>query len=54
MNQLELVRKIEHAARTTSLLPNVNANINKIISDRIIRDIEREDRDFLKHLEQNR
>lgn len=54
MNQLELVRKIEHAVRTTGLLPNVNANINKIISDKIIRETEREDQDLLKHLEQHK
>lgn len=48
MNQLDLVRKIEHAVRTKGVLPDVNANINRIICDKIVREIEKEDKDFFK------
>lgn len=44
MHQLELVRKIEHAVRTKGLLPDVNANVKRIISNKIEKDIEDEDR----------
>lgn len=44
--ELELLKKIEHSARTKFVLPDVNANINKIISDKILRDIEREDKEL--------
>lgn len=43
IGQLDLVRKIEHAVRTNGTLPNVNANIHRIICDRILRDMEKEE-----------
>lgn len=39
--ELDLVRKIETSARTTGMLEDVNANINKIITDKIQRSLER-------------
>lgn len=50
LDQLTLVRKIEHAVRTKGTLPDVNANINRIICDKIMHDIEKEDQVFLKGL----
>lgn len=41
VNQLNLVRKIEHAVRTKSVLPGVNANIAKLIYDKIEREIKK-------------
>lgn len=43
IGHLNLVRKIEHAVRTKGILPNVNANIHRIICDKITRDMEKED-----------
>lgn len=54
MNQLELVRKIEHAVRTKGDLPDVNANINRIICDKIIKEIKEEDKEFFKGFQENR
>lgn len=48
INQLNLVRKIEHAVRTKGVLPNVNANIHRIICDKIIKDMEKEDNELMK------
>lgn len=48
INQLNLVRKIEHAVRTKGVLPNVNANIHRIICDKIIKDLEKEDNELMK------
>lgn len=53
MNQLELVRKIEHAVRTKGVLPDVNANINRIICDKIVGEIEKEDKEFFKGMKQD-
>lgn len=39
--EIEIVRKIEHAVRTQSLLPNVNANITNIINTRIQKQIDK-------------
>lgn len=39
--ELDLVRKIETSARTTGMLEDVNANINKIITDKIERTLQR-------------
>lgn len=41
MHQLDLVRKIEHAVRTKGVLPDVNANINRII----MKEFENEEKD---------
>ncbi|XP_011186769.1 probable ATP-dependent RNA helicase DDX28 [Zeugodacus cucurbitae] len=38
--EVEVVQKIEHAARTGGLLPNVNANIKNIINKRILKDMQ--------------
>ncbi|KAJ6622126.1 putative ATP-dependent RNA helicase DDX28 [Pseudolycoriella hygida] len=46
--ELHVVQKIEHTARTAAVLPNVNANITNIIAERIIKEIERDDTEFLK------
>lgn len=50
VSQLDLVRKIEHAVRTKGVLPDVNANIHRIICDKIIREMEREDNQLLKQM----
>lgn len=50
IGQLDLVRKIEHTVRTNGTLPNVNANIHRIICDRIIRDMEREENALMDEL----
>ncbi|XP_031618864.1 probable ATP-dependent RNA helicase DDX28 [Contarinia nasturtii] len=47
MNQLNLVRKIEHAVRTKGILPDVNANVTKIITDKVRKEIENEERAML-------
>lgn len=54
MNQLKLVRQIEHTARTNGTLPNVNANIHRIIYDRIIREIEQEESALMEELENDK
>lgn len=41
--EIGLVQKIEHAARTMSVLPNVNANITNIIQSRIVKEISKAD-----------
>ncbi|XP_011199643.2 probable ATP-dependent RNA helicase DDX28 [Bactrocera dorsalis] len=38
--EVEVVQRIEHAARTGGLLPNVNANIKNIINKRILKDMQ--------------
>lgn len=38
--EISLVQKIEHAARTMNILPNVNANITNIIQTRIMSEIK--------------
>lgn len=50
LHQVALVRKIEHAARTKAILPDVNANINRIITNKIVKEIEREEKEFYKNL----
>lgn len=40
--ELDLVRKIEHTARTHAILPNVNANISNIIMKKIEKEEARE------------
>lgn len=39
--EINLVQKIEHAARTGSVLPNVNANITNIIQGRILKEMKK-------------
>ncbi|XP_055918100.1 probable ATP-dependent RNA helicase DDX28 [Eupeodes corollae] len=39
--EVGLVQKIEHAARTGSLLPNVNANIRNLIQSRIVKEMKK-------------
>ncbi|XP_055839847.1 probable ATP-dependent RNA helicase DDX28 [Episyrphus balteatus] len=39
--EISLVQKIEHAARTGSVLPNVNANISNLIQSRIVREMKK-------------
>lgn len=50
LHELRLVKKIEHTVRTKGILPDVNANINKIIHDKIEKDIEKEEAQFFRHL----
>lgn len=50
IGQLDLVRKIEHAVRTKDVLPNVNANIHRIICDKITREIEKEENALMNEL----
>lgn len=38
--EVEVVQRIEHAARTGGLLPNVNANIRNIINQRIMNEMK--------------
>ncbi|XP_053957535.1 probable ATP-dependent RNA helicase DDX28 [Anastrepha ludens] len=38
--EVEVVQRIEHAARTGGLLPDVNANIKNIINKRIMKDMQ--------------
>ncbi len=45
--ELNVVQKIEHAARTAAILPNVNANISNVIGSKIIKEMDDEDREFL-------
>lgn len=40
--EVDLVQKIEHAVRTGSILPNVNANITAIIHQRILKDLKKD------------
>lgn len=53
MHQLQLVRKIEHTVRTKGVLPNVNANINKILYDQYAREIEKEEKEFFDQIKNN-
>lgn len=46
LHELELLKKIEHTARTKFVLPDVNANINKIITQKILSEIERNDKEL--------
>lgn len=46
--ELNVVQKIEHAARTAAILPNVNANISNIISSRIIKEMDEEEKDMFR------
>lgn len=48
LRELNVVQRIEHAARTATVLPNVNANISNIISTKIIKEMEAEENRFLK------
>lgn len=52
-HQLALVRKIEHAARTKGILPNVNANINRILFEKQLREMDREEKEFFNELKNN-
>lgn len=51
IGQLDLVRKIEHAVRTKGVLPNVNANIHRIICDKILKEMEKEENQYIKQME---
>ncbi|XP_055683650.1 probable ATP-dependent RNA helicase DDX28 [Lutzomyia longipalpis] len=42
MRELKIVQEIEHAARTRTVLPNVDGNITNIIRRKIIRNIRRD------------
>lgn len=42
VREIDLVKRIEHTARTLGVLPNVNANITNIIKQRILRDLNEE------------
>lgn len=50
MQELQLVRKIEHAVRTKGTLPDVNANINRLIYHKMVKEIEKEEREMFKSL----
>lgn len=50
MHELQLVKKIEHTVRTKGILPDVNANINRLIYNKIQKEIEKEDADFFRQL----
>lgn len=50
MHELQLVKKIEHSVRTKKILPDVNANINRLILNKLEKEIEREDRELFKQL----
>ena len=50
MHELQLVKKIEHTVRTRGILPDVNANINRLIHNKIQKEIEKEDADFFRQL----
>lgn len=44
--EIDLVKRIEHTARTLGVLPNVNGNITNIIKQRIMRDLNVEANDL--------
>ncbi|XP_037024431.1 probable ATP-dependent RNA helicase DDX28 [Bradysia coprophila] len=50
--ELSVVQRIEHAARTATVLPNVNANISNIISNKLIKQMETEEKRYLKSLKE--
>lgn len=50
MHELQLVKKIEHTVRMKGILPDVNANINRLIYNKIQKEIEKEDADFFRQL----
>jgi len=39
--EIDVVQRIEHAARTGGLLPDVNANIRNIINKRIVAEMKK-------------
>lgn len=45
VREIDLVQRIEHAARTNGVLPNVNANITNIIKTRIMHELSEEMRE---------
>lgn len=45
MHELELVRKIEHAVRTTGVLPDVNANIKRLFNKKLLKDLEEQEQE---------
>lgn len=45
--EVDIVQQIEHTARTAAILPNVNANISNIITQKIVKEMEAEEREFL-------
>lgn len=47
VRELSLVEKIEHTARTASVLPNVNANISNIITNKIIKELDEEEKELM-------
>lgn len=51
LHELDLVRKIEHTVRTKGILPNVDANVNRAITTKILKEIEKEDRVLFDQLE---
>lgn len=51
--EVDLVQRIEHAVRTGSILPNVNANITSIIHQRILKDLKKEGVDLKEGEEPN-
>lgn len=43
LREIELVQQIERAARTQTVLPNVNANISNIIKTNIMQELEKQE-----------
>lgn len=50
LSELDLVRKIELSARTNFLLENVDANINKILRERIEKENETHDAKYIRNM----
>lgn len=48
IRELNVVQKIEHAARTYTILPNVNANISNIITSKIIKEMDDEEKEMFR------
>lgn len=50
LHELDLVRQIEHTVRTKGILPNVEANVHRIITEKMIKEMEKEEEQFIDYV----
>lgn len=52
LHELNLVKQIEHTVRTKGILPNVEANIHRLITEKMIKESEKEEKLFMNSLKE--
>lgn len=51
LHELDLVRQIEHTVRTKGILTNVDANVHRILTEKMMKEVEKEEKQFMNYLQ---